>query len=97
MDSVRDVKPVKDAKTGLQEWLQGKHLPLAEYKVKRVEGESHRQIFHVECEVVTLGIRADGSGLSRRLAEQEAAAHALVTLTQQRADAPLASGNKHDR
>ena len=97
MDSVRDVKPVKDAKTGLQEWLQGKHLPLAEYKVKRVEGESHRQIFHVECEVVMLGVRADGSGLSRRLAEQEAAAHALVTLTQQRADVPIAPGNKHDR
>ena len=97
MDSARDVKPVKDAKTGLQEWLQGKHLPLAEYKVKSVEGESHRQIFHVECAVVSLGIRADGSGASRRFAEQEAAAHALATLTQYRTDPSATSGNKNGR
>ena len=95
MASIRNVKPVKDAKTGLQEWLQAKHMPLAEYKVKRIEGESHRQIFHVECAVAALGIHACGSGASRRLAEQEAAAHALVTLTQNRADASIISGKQH--
>ena len=80
LDTSRDSKPVKDAKTGLQEWLQGKHLGLPEYKVSRIEGESHRQTFHVECEVASFGVKAEGRGASRRLAEQDAAAQALAVL-----------------
>lgn len=82
IETVRDAKPLKDAKTGLQEWLQGKHLPLPEYTVKRIEGESHRQIFHVECEVASFGVKAEGCGASRRVAEQNAAAAALTALDQ---------------
>jgi ribonuclease-3 len=42
-----------------------------------VEGEAHAQTFHVICEVADLGLRAQGSGLSRRRAEQEAAERIL--------------------
>jgi ribonuclease-3 len=84
IETVQDATPLKDAKTGLQEWLQGKHLPLPVYAVKRIEGESHRQVFHVECEVATFAVRANGSGASRRIAEQDAAARALTALSERR-------------
>ena len=64
----------KDPKTRLQEWLQGKRLPVPEYAIVAVDGEAHLQTFQVECRVAALGIAASGSGSSRRAAEQAAAA-----------------------
>ena len=64
----------KDPKTRLQEWLQGKRLPVPEYAIVAVDGEAHLQTFQVECRVPALGIAAAGSGSSRRAAEQAAAA-----------------------
>lgn len=97
IETVRDAGPLKDAKTGLQEWLQGKHLPLPEYTVKRIVGESHRQIFHVECEVTSFGVKVEGCGASRRFAEQNAAAAALLALAEPRSSAPPAPGTNHGR
>ncbi|HMI37640.1 MAG TPA: ribonuclease III [Steroidobacteraceae bacterium] len=70
----------KDAKTRLQEWLQARGLPLPQYTVVRVEGESHAQTFHVSCAVTALNSSAQGVGLSRRRAEQAAAQQLLVQL-----------------
>jgi ribonuclease-3 len=66
----------KDPKTRLQEWLQGKRLPVPEYAIVAVKGEAHLQTFEVVCRVPALGIEATGSGASRRSAEQAAAAGA---------------------
>ena len=63
----------KDAKTRLQEYLQGKHLPLPCYSVTAIHGEAHDQRFEVECFIEPLNIRCNGAGTSRRRAEQEAA------------------------
>lgn len=68
---------LKDAKTRLQEYVQGRGHALPRYAVERVEGEAHAQTFHVICDVPDLGLRAQGSGLSRRRAEQEAAERIL--------------------
>lgn len=68
---------LKDPKTRLQEYLQGRGLALPRYTVERVEGESHMQRFSVTCEVAVLGLRASGQGASRRAAEQEAAQQVL--------------------
>ncbi len=68
---------LKDSKTRLQELLQGRGLPLPEYEVVRTEGEIHAQTFWVRCDVSSLGVTATGQGLSRRRAEQEAAAMVL--------------------
>jgi len=70
----------KDPKTRLQEYLQGKRLPLPTYTIIEVAGEAHDQLFRVECVVAETGIRTEGSGGSRRAAEQDAArqAYALV-------------------
>jgi ribonuclease III len=51
--------------------------------VERIDGEPHAQTFCVICEVPTLGLRAMGSGSSRRRAEQEAAAGLLSEIEAQ--------------
>jgi ribonuclease-3 len=71
---------LKDPKTRLQEWLQGRGLALPVYSVESIEGEPHAQQFRVSCEVAALGARAEGEGLSRRRAEQAAAERLLAEL-----------------
>jgi ribonuclease III len=68
--------PGKDAKTLLQEHLQGRRLALPQYNVVSVTGEAHEQQFQVECVVAGLDIRTLGEGSSRRAAEQTAARRA---------------------
>jgi ribonuclease-3 len=63
----------KDPKTLLQEFLQGRRLPLPRYNVLAVRGEAHEQSFQVECVIPELDIRTEGEGPSRRSAEQLAA------------------------
>jgi ribonuclease-3 len=63
----------KDPKTRLQEYLQGRKLALPQYSIVSVEGEAHEQHFHVECVVAELSVRSQGTGPTRRAAEQEAA------------------------
>ena len=71
----------KDAKTRLQEYLQGRNLELPIYQVIRVEGEPHEQHFFVSLEIRTLKISIEGKGSSRRKAEQDAAELALKKLS----------------
>ncbi|RYG12390.1 MAG: ribonuclease III, partial [Burkholderiales bacterium] len=56
----------KDAKTELQEWLQGRKMKLPLYRVVGTLGAAHKQTFDVECEIVELGHTERGSGGSRR-------------------------------
>jgi ribonuclease III len=70
----------KDAKTLLQEYLQGKHIPLPNYTVIATQGAAHAQSFQVECAIPSLGITARGEGNSRRNAEQQAAQSACQQL-----------------
>lgn len=71
----------KDPKTLLQEYLQGRRLPLPRYVVIGITGEAHDQRFEVECVIDGLDIRCRGEGTSRRGAEQGAAraAYGLAT------------------
>lgn len=71
----------KDAKTALQEWLQGRKMQLPQYRVVQTTGVAHRQVFHVECQIAELDLRQSGSGASRRAAEQAAATAMLAQLT----------------
>lgn len=70
----------KDPKSRLQEHLQSLRKPLPEYEVVEAVGESHAQIFTVECRVVVLkqSVRAQAS--SRREAEKIAATEVLRLL-----------------
>ncbi len=70
----------KDAKTELQEWLQGRKMKLPLYRVVGTLGAAHQQTFDVECEIVELNLSERGIGGSRRAGEQAAAAAMLQTL-----------------
>ncbi len=75
----------KDPKTRLQEFLQARQSPLPDYQLVRVEGEDHDQRFHVACQLAKPTLRSEGSGSSRRRAEQAAAEAALRELQGERA------------
>jgi ribonuclease-3 len=70
----------KDAKTELQEWLQGRKLPVPAYRIVEATGQAHDQTFLVECAVPALSLAERGEGRSRRSAEQVAARRMLDTL-----------------
>ena len=70
----------KDAKSQLQEYLQGKKIELPDYKVVSIEGEAHAQTFKMECVIEKLNITTVGEGTSRRVAEQQAAQLALEAI-----------------
>lgn len=70
----------KDAKTELQEWLQGRKMKLPIYRVVTTLGEAHKQSFDVECLIEEMELAHRGIGGSRRAAEQAAAAAMLKQL-----------------
>ncbi|WP_371025054.1 ribonuclease III [Luteibacter sp. RCC_6_2] len=82
MPRVAEIKrSSKDAKTRLQEWLQGRGLPLPVYELTDSYGEDHAKIFDVSCSIdEPEPIRVEGRGGSRRAAEQDAAEAVLRRL-----------------
>ena len=72
-----DAGDLKDSKTLLQEYLQGRGYGLPEYSLLQDAGPSHRKEFLIQCVNETAGIKVTGKGRSRRKAEQAAAAMAL--------------------
>jgi ribonuclease-3 len=83
-DTLPDAAELKDAKTRLQEWLQGNGYRLPVYAVQNVRGRDHEQTFVVSCSVEERDAQTTGQGKSRRHAEQEAAAAMLSVLTGER-------------
>jgi ribonuclease-3 len=77
LDTVDPKTLGKDAKTLLQEFLQGKKIALPQYNVVATRGAAHNQEFEIECLVPKLDIQVFGSGGSRRAGEQAAAKLAL--------------------
>lgn len=73
-------RSLKDPKTALQEALQARHLALPAYVMAAERGEAHAREFEVHCVIEKLNLRTAGVGLSRRIAEQVAAAAALEEL-----------------
>jgi len=81
--SIAELDParaLKDPKTALQEWVQGRRMPLPRYSLANTRGEAHQQEFEVECEITGLGLKTRGIGVSRRAAEQQSAQAALELL-----------------
>lgn len=70
----------KDAKTRLQELLQSRGFPLPIYDLLTVTGEAHQQTFEVACIISEHKINTQGTGSSRRNAEQLAAEKAFTEL-----------------
>ena len=70
----------KDAKTRLQEWLQGRQKPLPVYELVAETGEDHAKTFRVRCTLVQPVLVSEGEGSSRRSAEQAAAEAVLAAI-----------------
>jgi ribonuclease III len=68
----------KSAKTQLQEWAQSHKQTLPTYRVLEATGPEHRRDFVVEVDVA--GNVARGTGLSKREAQEAAAAKLLETV-----------------
>ncbi len=70
--------PLRDAKSALQEWAQGRGLDLPDYVELAREGPDHAPRFTTR--VVVKGVEpAQGEGDSKRAAEQSAAAAMLLS------------------
>ncbi len=78
-------QPLRDPKTVLQEWAQARGLPTPAYREVARSGPDHDPVFRVTVQLPKLA-PAEGSGRSKRGAEQAAAA-AMMTR----------EGVKHDR
>lgn len=70
----------KDAKSELQEFLQGKGEPVPEYRLVSTRGKSPDQEFEIECRSNLLEQPVRATGTSKRRAEQTAATLMLEKL-----------------
>ncbi len=80
LDSLPSAESLKDPKTKLQEFLQGRGRVLPEYRVLEVSGPDHQRRFVVEAWLPSESWGQQGTGSSRRAAEQAAAEAALARL-----------------
>jgi ribonuclease-3 len=71
------VRPLRDPKTLLQEWAQGRGLPTPAYREVARTGPHHSPEFRVAVELPERE-PAEGTGRSKRAAEQAAAAEMLA-------------------
>lgn len=81
-----EIKPdqsLKDPKTRLQEYLQARRYELPVYSIESTTGSVHEQVFEVSCVVESLSLSSNGSGSSRRKAEQMAAEKMLNLIRSQ--------------
>jgi ribonuclease-3 len=97
LDTVDPKTLGKDAKTLLQEYLQGKKIALPQYNVVATHGAAHNQEFEIECLVPKLDIQVFGTGGSRRAGEQAAAKLALEAVQAALAKTPSAGRKSKPR
>ena len=81
LDQIHSAIESYDYKSRLQEWVQEKHSEIPYYKVVREEGPDHDKTFWVSVKV--FGIETEGTGKSKKTAEQDAAANALEILNKE--------------
>jgi ribonuclease-3 len=76
---LKPLRPLRDPKTILQEWAQGRGLPTPAYKELARTGPHHSPKFRIAVELPDRPA-AEGMGSSKRAAEQAAAAQMLIAV-----------------
>lgn len=80
LDSLPSAESIKDPKTRLQEFLQGRGRELPGYRILEASGPDHQRRFVAEVWLPSESWGQRGTGTSRRAAEQSAAEAALERL-----------------
>ena len=80
LQTLPDEGELRDPKSRLQEYLQGRQLGLPVYTMDKVSGKAHQQFFEVSCRIDEPAVCTNGSGTTRRDAEQDAAAAMLAAI-----------------
>jgi len=80
LELAEQIRPTKDAKTSLQEFLQQRGQPLPDYKVIEAGGEPHKRLYTVSCRVNLLDQEYSATASSRRKAEQLVAEQFLALI-----------------
>ena len=70
-------RPLRDAKTMLQEWAHARGLANPSYRLIDCSGPDHAPVFRIAAQVEGFP-EGEGSGPSKRIAEQAAASHFLT-------------------
>ena len=86
LTNLPSIEDLRDPKTRLQEWLQGRGEGLPVYELVKVSGKAHRQRFDISCSIQNGEQLSTGSGTTRRNAEQEAARAMLAIIGEEIAD-----------
>jgi ribonuclease III len=81
LDQIHSAIDSYDYKSRLQEWVQEKHSEIPYYKIVREEGPDHDKTFWVSVKV--FDIETEGTGKSKKTAEQDAAHQALEILNKE--------------
>ena len=79
LNDLENKKLFYDSKTILQEMVQGVHGKQVLYKLVKEEGPDHNKSFTVEAYIGDL-LYGEGTGRTKKAAEQEAAYHAILKL-----------------
>ena len=80
LETIKPGVSQKDPKTRLQEYMQARQQALPVYEVVARQGQAHNQQFTVSCTIENIAQPLQGTGTSRRKAEQAAATAALHEL-----------------
>ena len=80
LDNLPPADTLKDPKTSLQEYFQGRGFEPPAYELVEESGPDHRRRFRVRCRAPTDGATSEASAGSRRGAEQAAAQRMLERL-----------------
>jgi ribonuclease-3 len=81
LDKIHPAIDYHDYKSRLQEWVQEKHGNIPYYRVVREEGPDHAKTFWVSVKV--FNIETEGTGKSKKTAEQDAARKTLEILNRE--------------
>ena len=77
VETLPETAELRDPKSRLQEFLQGRQIDLPDYAIEKVSGKAHEQSFEASCAIPILDRKTVGEGSTRRDAEQAAAERML--------------------
>lgn len=80
LDELDPARLDRDAKSRLQELVQGRFKTVPAYRLVSRSGKAHQPSFEIQCLIAELDLVTTGTGTSRQRAEQQAASAMLEKL-----------------